>query len=216
MPLEKAYITNLETNEEIQCLFNPTEYTFTKSNTWEDVTVMGGDVPVPRFTGGQAMTLNMTLFFDTFEAQTDVRDHTEKLLALMQVDPDLRNDRSNMGRPPRVMFSWGRVWGFKAIITEMSQNFTYFLEDGRPVRATVEVTFQQVEHEGTYPPQNPTTAGRPGRRTYVVRPGDRLDWISYEHYRDPTCWRLIAEANDLDDPLQLVPGQRLVIVPRRT
>ena len=214
MPLEKAYLTNLETNEQIDCLFNPAEYSFSKSNQWEAVQIMGGDVPMPRFLGGGAMTLQMTLFFDTSEDRTDVRDYTEKLVELMQVDSDLENERNNRGRPPRCMFSWGRVWGFKAIITQMTQRFTYFLEDGKPVRATVEVTFQQIESEGTYPAQNPTTQGKPGQRTRIVRPGDRLDWIAYEEYRNPALWRRIAEANHLDDPADLTPGQRLVI-PRR-
>lgn len=214
MPLEKAYITNLETNDEIDCLFNPKEYSFSKSNQWENRPIRGGDVPLPNFLGGGAMTLRMTLFFDTYESGDDVRDYTEALLELMQVDDNLRNSRNQQGRPPRVMFSWGRVWGFKAIVTQMTQRFTLFLEDGTPVRATVDVTFQQVEQEGTYPAQNPTTAGMPGQRTRIVRPGDRLDWLAYEEYGDAARWRLIAEANQIDDPAQLVPGQRLVIAPR--
>lgn len=214
MALEKAYITNLETGEQVDCLFNPTEYTFAKSNQWEAPKVLGADVPLPKFVGGGAITLKMSLFFDTYEAGTDVRQHTDRLLKLMSVDPRLQNQKNKKGRPPRVMFSWGMMWSFKAIITEMSQRFTLFLEDGTPVRATVDVTFQQVEQEGTYPGQNPTTAGQPGQRTRIVHPGDRLDWIAYQEYGDATLWRLIAEANHLDDPTQLAPGQRLVIAPR--
>jgi hypothetical protein len=214
MALEKAYLTNLETGDRIDCLFNPTEYSFSKTNQWQVEPVMGDDVPPPKFLSGAPMTLTMSLFFDTYEAGTDVRKHTEKLLKLMQVDPNLRNERNQKGRPPRCMFSWGRVWGFKAIITQMSQRFTLFLEDGTPVRATVSVTFQQVEQEGTYPAQNPTSQGRPGQRTRIVRPGDRLDWLAFEEYRDSSLWRLIAEANDLDDPQAIKPGQRLVIAPR--
>jgi len=215
MPLEKAYITNLETNEEVSCLFNPSEYTFSKSNQWDPIKIMGDNVPLPKFISGGAMSLKMSLFFDTTEDGSDVRDYTEKLVELMQVDSRLRDSRTRKSRPPRCMFSWGRMWGFKAILTEMSQRFTYFKDDGTPLRATVDVTFQQVESEGTYPAQNPTTEGDPGRRTRTVRPGDRLDWLSYEEYGDPTLWRLIAEANGMDDPMQLTPGQRLVIVPRR-
>ena len=31
--LTKAYLVNLETGEEIQCLFNPNEYSISKSNS---------------------------------------------------------------------------------------------------------------------------------------------------------------------------------------
>jgi len=214
MALEKAYITNLETNEEVSCLFNPSEYTFAKSNQWDPIKIMGENVPLPKFISGGAMTLKMSLFFDTTEDQTDVRDYTEKLVELMKVDSRLRDSRTRKSRPPRCMFSWGRTWGFKAILTEMSQRFTYFKDDGTPLRATVDVTFAQVESEGTYPAQNPTTEGDPGRRTRVVHPGDRLDWLAYEEYGDSSLWRLIAEANGMDNPAQLTPGQRLIIVPR--
>ncbi|MCD6553661.1 MAG: peptidoglycan-binding protein [Thermodesulfobacteriota bacterium] len=214
MALVKAYITNLDAGgERIECLFNPSEYTFTKSNRWEAVKIMGGDVPMPKFTGGGAMTLKMQLFFDTYEKGTDVRKYTDKLLKLMSVDPNLKNAKTKKGRPPRCMFNWGQMWSFKAIITQMSQKFTLFLEDGTPVRATVDVTFQQVEQEGTYPPQNPTSGGGPARKHRLVRPGDRIDWIAYEEYGDSSLWRLIADENDLENPLQLTPGQVLVIVP---
>jgi len=213
MALEKAYITNLENNERIDCLFNPTEYAISKNNQWESVKVMGDDVPMPKFISGGAMTLTMTLFFDTYEEKKDVRAYTEKLFKLMRVDSKLRNKKNKKGRPPRCMFNWGKKWGFKAIIKRMKQRFTLFLEDGTPVRATVEVTFQQVEKEGSYPPQNPTTRGELDRSVRLVRPGDRLDLIAYEEYGDPTLWKHIAEANDLANPLAIQPGQRLVIVP---
>ena len=213
MPLEKAYITNLETNEQIPCLFNPTEYTISKSNRWDSVKVMGDDVPLPKFISGGAMQLTMTLFFDTYETGKDVREYTDKLFKLMQVDPKLRSKKSKKGRPPRCMFNWGRKWGFKAIITQMKQKFTLFLEDGTPVRATVTVTFQQVEKEGTYPPQNPTTQGDLERSVRVVQPGDRLDLIAYQEYGDPTLWKHIATVNDIADPLSIQPGQRLVLLP---
>ncbi len=213
MALEKAYITNLETNEQIPCLFNPTEYTISKSNRWDSVKVMGDDVPMPKFISGDAMKLTMTLFFDTYEEKKDVREYTDKLFKLMSVDPKLRNKKNKKGRPPRCMFNWGKKWGFKAIITQMKQRYTLFLEDGTPVRATVDVTFQQVEKEGTYPAQNPTTQGDIDQSVRVVKPGDRLDLIAYEEYGDPTLWKHIAEANDIADPLEIEPGQQLVIVP---
>lgn len=216
MSLQKACITNLETNERIECLFNPTEYTVAKTNQWETVIQMGEDVPAPVFLSGGPRTLTMSLFFDTYsEAGKDVREYTDKLAKLMKVDPQLRNEDNDKSRPPTCMFTWGRVFQFVAVITNMTQRFTLFRDDGTPVRATVDVTFQQVKPEDRHAAQNPTTAGRPGQRTRLVRPGDRLDWIAYEEYRDPTLWRLIAEANGLDDPMQLTPGQRLAIVPRR-
>lgn len=210
----KAYIVNLETGEEIQCLFNPREYAFAKSNSWASVEVTGQDVPLPEFLSGGAITLTMQLFFDTYAEGTDVRNYTEKLLNLMKVDPDLRDSRTQQGRPPRCRFHWGQTWAFEAIVTQIRQSFTLFLGDGTPVRATCDVTFQQVGEEGTYPAQNPTTGAGPNVRVWTVRPGDRLDWIAHKEYGDSTRWRPIAEANGIDDPIDLKSGQQLVIPPR--
>jgi nucleoid-associated protein YgaU len=46
----------------------------------------------------------------------------------------------------------------------------------------------------------------------VVR-GETLAQIAAEEYNDPTEWRLIADANNLDNPRLLSPGQVLVIPP---
>jgi len=50
----------------------------------------------------------------------------------------------------------------------------------------------------------------------VVKPGDRLPIIAAEVYGDPRLWRLIAEANGIEDPLRFPTEQdvgRIVLVP---
>ena len=58
--------------------------------------------------------------------------------------------------------------------------------------------------------QNPTTRGEV-LRAHVVRDGDTLQSIAYVAYQDATRWRVIAEANGIDDPLTLERGQALAI-----
>lgn len=55
------------------------------------------------------------------------------------------------------------------------------------------------------------TSGDDGERTVVVEEGDTLWDIAEEEYGDPTKWRVIAEANDIEDPRSLEPGTVLVI-----
>jgi nucleoid-associated protein YgaU len=81
------------------------------------------------------------------------------------------------------------------------------------VRATLDVTFLQAKDEGRYPGQNPTTKGNPGYRRRVVREGDTLDWIAFDEYGDSALWRYIADVNNLDNPMSLLPGQVLAIAP---
>jgi nucleoid-associated protein YgaU len=59
--------------------------------------------------------------------------------------------------------------------------------------------------------QNPTTVGLAGLASHVVRDGDTLQSIAFAHYRDPTRWRRIAEANGIDDPMRLRRGHALTI-----
>jgi len=49
------------------------------------------------------------------------------------------------------------------------------------------------------------------RKTRVVKSADRIDIIASEEYGDPGNWRPIAEANNLDDPEQLIPGHVLIV-----
>lgn len=48
-------------------------------------------------------------------------------------------------------------------------------------------------------------------RSYVVREGDSLASIAQQVYGDPTRWRDIANANDLEEPFSLTVGESLQI-----
>jgi nucleoid-associated protein YgaU len=95
----------------------------------------------------------------------------------------------------------------------LSVRYTLFREDGTPVRATAKITLQEAEDEHHTKRQNPTSYSEPGLRFREVLPRDTLAQIAYEEYGDATVWRRIADRNRLDDPLNLRPGQILVIPP---
>ena len=212
----KAKIVNLDDASEqpIEVLFNPTEYTFSKNNTWTKTDVIGKNVPQLQFGGGDSMTLKMQLFFDTYTTGKDVRERTNRIWKLMNINDKLTDPKTGKGRPPEVEFQWGKTWSFKAVITEIKQVFTLFRYDGTPVRATLDVAFLQTKEGGKYPGQNPTTVGKPGYKRRVVKEGDSIDWIAYEEYGDSARWRFIAEINNLDNPRRLRPGQVLAIAPK--
>ncbi len=77
--LEPATIVNLSTNAEVYCMFNPHEYTVAKQNQWTNDEVKGKNVPKVKFSQGGAQTMSLTLVFDTYAEETDVRTHTEEL-----------------------------------------------------------------------------------------------------------------------------------------
>ncbi len=98
------------------------------------------------------------------------------------------------------------------MIESISQTFTYFKEDGTPLRAQLSVRLREVWDDKNLPEQNPTSR-TDVRQTWVVEKGQRLDWIAHQVYGNSGAWRHIAESNSLLNPAMLRPGQILKIVP---
>jgi hypothetical protein len=208
-----ATIQNLDKGTlAIKCMFNPKEYSIQKQNDWKQGSTPAHNVPQLEFGGGKPATLQLQLFFDTYDSKKDVRtEYTNKIIQLMMVDESLKDKKNKKGRPPRVLFQWGANWSFEAVITTVKQNFTLFLSNGTPVRATLDVTFQEAKDVKERPKQNPTSGGQGGERMYRVMAGDTLGLIAYRELGDATRWRSIADANRLMSVRELTPGTVLVI-----
>ena len=207
--LTKAYLVNLETGRRIQCLFNPNEYSISKSNSWKEKSTRSSNVPRLEFTGGGPTELKLDLFFDTYESGGSARDYVKDIISLTQISSSGSGDPE----PPRCMFSWGTNFEFEAVVSNVSARFTLFRADGTPVRAVVSLTLKECKDQAVQKRQNPSSQGSTGHKVWVVRPGDTINAIAAAEYGDPTVWRVIANANDLDNPMDLRPGQILVLEP---
>jgi nucleoid-associated protein YgaU len=218
-------------NGSIEALFNPNEFTISRNVKWKSkgVAAVGSKTTLAKqeFRSTAARTLAITLFFDTYEARggglslgkmakdlliptnpftaspeaTNVKEYTDQIAALAQVNTELH-------RPPICKLRWGEVDLFKGVLTSLSEKYTMFMPDGRPVRATLECSF--VEYF--------THAAKAGElhsadvpKTHVVRRHETLQSIAAAHYDDPTLWRHIAQANGILNPRLLTPGMTLLI-----
>ena len=202
-----------ETNEVIKFLFNPAELTITKAASWNAAENKGGNAPPLRFSAGQSGTLTLSITLDTTDTGTNVTEHTNKLLALVQVNPKLpgSDKNRNKARPPWVTFHWGPLHSFKAVVERLQVKFTYFAADGMPLRAKADLSLKQYEDEATFPLQNPTSHTPSLQTVHRLTHGETLDRLAARHYADATRWRLIAEANNIVDPLAVDAGTLLVI-----
>ena len=196
----------------IECMFRPKEYAISKQNNWQTKESKGKE-PQLEFRGGGNCTLTMELFFDTYEADEDVRKHTSRIIKLMDIDPMLKDKTTAKGRPPMCRFQWGPVIAFNAVITQINHKYTMFKSDGTPVRATLNVTFREVAEANKFPAQNPTTMSKQGYKLRTVREGETLDCIAFEEYGSAALWRHIADTNRLEDPMNIHVGQVLSIAP---
>jgi nucleoid-associated protein YgaU len=203
----------------IEVLFNPNTYSITKSVSWTAAgnsqaaaqTERRRNAPALQFGGGQSRSLSLDLFFDTTEettdAKKDVRTLTNQIVKLTRIVRDL-----DPQRPPVCVVSWGKEvppgsdFPFSGVVIQLTQRFNLFLPDGRPVRANLTVAFTEY-----LDPTKDELENDPEFTTRVVKRGDTVSSIAGEVYRDPTMWRVIAEANRLDDPRQVPVGLRLDI-----
>ena len=174
--LRPAVLINKSTREEVHCMFNPYQYTVSKSNQYNEGETKGVNIPRIRFQQGGAMSLKLHLVFDTYAEASNVCDHTRPLWNMMMIDRTNINPNTGKAEPPHCIFRWGR-FEFEAVITQMSESLTLFIADGTPVRSAVDISLQQVIDESNVPGQNPTSGGGVAPKTRVIYAGDRLDLI---------------------------------------
>jgi hypothetical protein len=210
---EKAFLEIEGRPDTIPCMFNPAELTVSRSNSWRADSLGGQGVGQVRYLGAQSGEMRLTLHFDTTDTGQSVGQHTGKVLKLMDVDSSLpgTDAQSNNARPPYVVFHWGNLHSFKAVVTDLTLRFTYFSSTGVPLRAEVDLSLRQFAQSDAFGPQNPTSGTPHPHRVHRVQPGETLDRISAKYYGDSTRWRSIAQANAVADPLALRPGQLLSI-----
>jgi len=201
-----------ETGEEISFLYNPTSLTIKKVNKWNAKNKQGEDAPELVFDGGESGSFDLRdIVFDTTHTGEAVTVYTNKLLDLMKAqgaDTDNNDDR-----PPSVQFHWGKIHSFDAVIKDLTITFTYFSQEGIPLRAKVSMTLSQLKREGAWSLQNPTSGTPRPHRTHQVQAGETLDRIAADYYGDATDWRRLASANGINDPLAIRPGQ-VISVPK--
>ncbi|MFT2016856.1 peptidase M23 [Streptomyces sp. 796.1] len=189
--------------------FNPKELTLTKAAAWKRSPAKGAkSAGPPEYQGPKPSKLTVEMFFDASDTQdTSVVTSVEKLLACCVPTSETRQQRRSS--PPWVVFHWGGLTGFPGYLSQVQVKYTLFTTSGVPIRAVCQVTMEEIS--GETPGQNPTSGALHARRVHQVRTGDTLPELAWREYGDPTMWRVIAEANGIDDPMRLANGQELLL-----
>ena len=216
--LEKAMITVIDGADKdkfITVLFNPAEYSIDRSNAYKATAIPGLGSPILQFVNGECDQLNMELFLDDYtdpEGPTSLRkkekepvvNRLKAIARLLEIDRDLH-------APAPVRFNWGPM-EFVAVIEKLGRKITKFHPDGTPARASLSVSFKEYRtlRQQLETPRR-ESADKTKRRVVVGR--DSLWSIAAREYDDPNEWVRIAEANDLDDPREIRPGDWLKLPP---
>jgi nucleoid-associated protein YgaU len=201
----------------IFAMYNPNKLTVSRSVQWPDQQAAKRDNPEIQFTGGIPATLSVELLFDTYDtpapetAKRSVRrNYTDKLMHLTTVETHGKSHR-----PPVCRLQWGeQSIFFQGVLQQIQIQFTMFTTNGTPVRATASCTFKQwISNSKDLQKQDLMSSDV--AKIWVVKRGQSLATIASAEYGDPRAWRIIADANGIDNPLGLAPGTRLLL-PART
>jgi hypothetical protein len=200
--MERIHITNKKTNITYKVMFNPEEYSLNKDNNFAAQAIPGLGSPILQFVHGNMRTLDMELFFDTFELNKDVRTETQRVVDLLTINSELH-------APPLLQVTWGTL-DLQCVLAKVGQKYIKFFPDGRPARARLNVTFNEcLDPAAQVKAANLQTADF--SKAHIVKQGETLSSIAGNYYEDAQKWRPIALANGILDPRSIVPGQELQV-----
>ena len=224
---KKAVFNEFDPTSIITVPFNPSEYSVEKSNSFSEESAPGLGSPIIQFTSGGTRTLALELLLDTYAyndgltvqaslgpldlqaslGDVDVRTkYIAKLEQLIEVDGDIH-------APPPCKVLWGSL-EFVGFLDSLRKSYTLFLNDGTPVRARVNLSFKEFVPVELQVKTNPFASPDKFKR-YIIKDGDTIWQLAYEHYGEPGLWRFIADANEkiICDPKELEPGVEILILP---
>jgi nucleoid-associated protein YgaU len=218
MSTTKASLKEVHGPHELKFRFNPKELTINKAAVWNRKPKKGAaNADPPEYGGPQPKTIQMELFFDDWEPEPDKKpppDLVRDIHQLMEwLTPTLKSRNGKQNPQPQLLqLAWGSnkaVSGFQGFLKSVNTKFTMFKPDGTPVRATAQITLEEIPHEPKK--TNPTSGAVTTRRTHVLTAGDSLQSVAYAEYDDPALWRGLAAFNGIDDPLRVRIGSTLLI-----
>jgi hypothetical protein len=195
----------------VRLQFNPDKLSMSKSVSWRRKPArMASQASLPEFVGSGPRSLSLEVFLDaTATHDKSVEQNVERLMVACV--PTAKSLAAKKPASPWVRFDWGTATttSFDGVLTSFSVSYPLFDVDGTPLRATCSLTIEEAGVDT--PGQNPTSGSLEARNTHRVVAGDSLPLLAWQEYGDPTVWRAIAEANDIDDPMILLPGAELLL-----
>ena len=208
--LKKAeiYIYDARDNESyrIRVLFNPAEYSISRSANYADKKPVGKDNEVSQFTSGTSAELRMSLYFDGHVNMKpggqpeDITLRMEEFVELLKVEGELH-------KPPKCRVAWGSL-EFIGVVTSLETSYTMFDPSGKPLRAKMDITFKRAVNFAA--DGKAVSLYSPDRsKSRVLNQDVQLYELAWEEYGDCGEWREIAAANHIANPRKLERGQTL-------
>ena len=181
-----------------------------------------------QYVGKGTTKLSVQLWFDVTSVLpegaggvSDVRELTKKVAYF--ITPKAAEDDDTKQVPPGVRFLWG-TFQFDGIMDALEESLEFFSAEGKPLRASVTLSLSQQRIEFAFAKQSGgLRGGGPGGAPLGTKPltpapfGATLQGLA-DAVGKGGNWQAIAEANGIENPRRLAPGQLIdlnVRVPRR-
>jgi nucleoid-associated protein YgaU len=200
---------------ELEFQFNPTKYTVTRSASWTHAPKSAGITDTAAQYVGESSPAEIKIddiLFDAFEKKIgDVSPDVKKLLDWTKPTADSISKKKP--QPPILAFDWGgnpAIDEFKGYLESVTATYTMFNKSGKPIRAKCSISLKSVTKLGKKS-QNPTSGSLESRRSHLLVQGESLHSIAYAEYGLASYWRALAVFNDIDDPMRLRPGSRILL-----
>jgi hypothetical protein len=153
----------------------------------------------------------------------DVQDRADQLYAWMTPGGGLigqlvgaavgalTGGRVNLAaKKPVLWFQWGAQL-LRCVLDQVNVTYERFDSSGSPTRANVNFTVVEETNIFGLLPTNPSSGGLPGRQRRVVSASENLQTITTGAYGSPRLWREVADANGIDDPFRVRPGDTIYL-----
>ena len=143
--LEKAKLIS-EESETIEFMFNPSELSFTHSNTFncDQGSRTASGIPKISFAHPNPSQITISnIRFDTYEQGTNVLEYINLFIKALDFT---KKGNDIVKRPPIYTFIWGQNNYLRCFIDTLSYTLTRFLADGTPVQARIDqLTLKEVD-----------------------------------------------------------------------
>jgi len=160
----KAQLIAKDGGETIEFMFNPTELEFSRSLELKPSEGARTEKGLPKvsFAYPNPYTLSISnILFDNYETGKSVLEtHINKIRKAVEFVQSAE-------RPPVYLFTWGSQEYLRCFVKSLRYKLTMFLVDGTPVRATVDLTLEEIDE--TTPSQSQSTPSADASRSQDTR-----------------------------------------------
>lgn len=187
---------------------NPTEITLAYEMEYDSAQGAGTTGSRMNFKSVKPGDMSLTFFLDGTGANGRLIDVQEKVEKFQSVT----GYNGKIHRPNYLKIGWGTLTIKRCVLKSASIVYKMFKPDGKPLRAVITAAFTDNSDDAT---RVAMAQDESPDLTHVrlVKAGDTLPALCYAIYGDPRLYLKVAEANDIRDFRNLVPGTKIRFPP---